>query len=101
MLNFNFLEKCLGIVSSPNFVHDFSRKMLPCYILLTDQISFSDCLYLLRARLEHFYMRPEVNSNRFEISNHFEMSFCLWQFTWRFHCGNFPSNSKTLLHMCK
>ena len=22
-------------------------------------------------------MRPEVNSSRFEISNHFEMSFCL------------------------
>ena len=29
-------------------------------------------------RLEHVYMRPEeVNSNRFEISNRFEMSFCL------------------------
>ena len=27
--------------------------------------------------LEHVYMRPEVNSNRFEISNHFEMSFRL------------------------
>ena len=24
-----------------------------------------------------------------------------WQFTLRFHCSNFPSNSKTLLHMCK
>ena len=24
-----------------------------------------------------------------------------WQFTWRFHCGNFPNNSKTLLHICK
>ena len=24
-----------------------------------------------------------------------------WQFTWRFHCGNFPNNSKTLLHMWK
>ena len=28
-------------------------------------------------KLEHVYMRPEVNSNRFEISNSFEMSFCL------------------------
>ena len=27
--------------------------------------------------LEHVYMRPEVNSNRFEISNRFEMSFRL------------------------
>ena len=26
---------------------------------------------------EHVYMRPEVNSNRFEISNRFEMSFHL------------------------
>ena len=28
MLNFDFLEKDLGIVSSPHFVYDFSRKML-------------------------------------------------------------------------
>ena len=27
MLDFDFLEKSLGIVSSPHFVHDFSRKM--------------------------------------------------------------------------
>ena len=27
--------------------------------------------------MEHVYMRPEVNSNRFEILNHFEMSFRL------------------------
>ena len=27
--------------------------------------------------LEHVYMRFEVNSNRFEISNRFEMSFRL------------------------
>ena len=27
--------------------------------------------------LEHVYMRPEVNSNQFEISNSFEMSFRL------------------------
>ena len=26
---------------------------------------------------EHIYMKPEKNSNRFEISNCFEMSFCL------------------------
>ena len=28
--------------------------------------------------IEHVYMRPEVNSNRFEISNHFEKSFRLY-----------------------
>ena len=27
--------------------------------------------------LKHVYMRPEVNSNRFEISNRFEKSFRL------------------------
>ena len=27
MLNFDFLEKGLGIVSPPHFVYDFSRKM--------------------------------------------------------------------------
>ena len=27
MLNFNFPEKGLGIVSPPHFVHDVSRKM--------------------------------------------------------------------------
>ena len=27
--------------------------------------------------VEHIYLRPEVNSNRFEISNRIEESFCL------------------------
>ena len=34
MLNFDLLEKDLGIVSPPHFVHDISKK----YILLADQI---------------------------------------------------------------
>ena len=44
MLNFDFLEKGLGIVSSPHFAYDFSS----CYILLTNQISLSDYLYIVR-----------------------------------------------------
>ena len=50
MLNFDFLEKILEIVSPPYFVYDFSRKMLLMLysILLTDQISLPDCLYFLR-----------------------------------------------------
>ena len=48
MLSFEFLEKCLGIVSPPYFVYDFQEKCFSCYILLTDQISLSDCLYFLR-----------------------------------------------------
>ena len=36
MLNFDFLEKGLGIVSRPHFVHDFSRKIfLMLYSTLT------------------------------------------------------------------
>ena len=50
MLNFDFLEKALGIVSTPYFVYDCSRKMLySCYILLINQISLSDCLYIFRS----------------------------------------------------
>ena len=28
MLNFDFLEKVLGVVTAPYFVYDFSKKML-------------------------------------------------------------------------
>ena len=38
MLNFDFLEKKLGIVSPTYFVYYFSRKHFICYILLTDQV---------------------------------------------------------------
>ena len=44
MLNFDFLELDLGIVS-PYFAYDFSKKCFSCYSLLTDQISLFDCLY--------------------------------------------------------
>ena len=49
MLNFDFSEKGLGIVSPPHFVYGFSRNMFQekCYIPLTDQISLSDFLYVL------------------------------------------------------
>ena len=45
MLNFDFLEKDLGIVFLPHFVYDFSREMF--HSLLNDQISLSDCLEIL------------------------------------------------------
>ena len=49
MLNFCFSEKGLRKVSPPYFVYDFStKKCFTYYILLTDQISFSDCPYFLR-----------------------------------------------------
>ena len=48
MLNFDFLEVDLGIVSPPHFGYDFSKKCFSCYVLLTDQVSLPDCLYFLR-----------------------------------------------------
>ena len=54
MLNFNFSEKGLVLVSPPHFMYDFSRKMFlmlnstKFHLLLTYQISLSDCLYFSR-----------------------------------------------------
>ena len=48
MLNFDFLDKGLGIVSPAHFVYDFEQKCSLCYILLTDQISLPGCLYFVR-----------------------------------------------------
>ena len=48
MLNFNYSEKGPGLVSPPHFVYDFQEKCFSCYILLSDQISLSDCLHFSR-----------------------------------------------------
>ena len=47
MLNFEFLEKSLELVSPPHFVYDFLEKYFSCHILVTDQISLSDYLCFL------------------------------------------------------
>ena len=51
MLNFNFSEKGLRLVSPPNSMYNFSIKISLCYILFTDQTSLSDCVYFLRYRV--------------------------------------------------
>ena len=56
MLDFDFLEKGLGIVSPPYFENNFQEKLLSCYILLTDQISLPDCLYLLLEILAYMFI---------------------------------------------
>ena len=48
MLNFNFLEKGLGIVSPPRFCITFLENCFPYYVLLTDHNIFSDCHSFLR-----------------------------------------------------
>ena len=45
MLNFNFSEKGLGLVSPSHFAYDFSRKMFLMLHAINDQILLSDCLY--------------------------------------------------------
>ena len=49
-------------------------KSFPCFIPVWFSYLGSD---LSIANIKHVYMRPDVNPNRFEISNRFEMSFCL------------------------
>ena len=39
-------RRSLEIFSLPHFLHDFWKKHFCCYILITDQISLSGCLYL-------------------------------------------------------
>ena len=48
ILNLDFLEKGLGIVPSPHLCMNFQQKCFSCQILLTDQVSLSDCVYFLR-----------------------------------------------------
>ena len=48
ILNFEFLEKGLGLVSPPHFVCDFSRKMFLMLHAINWPKSLSDCLYFLR-----------------------------------------------------
>ena len=48
MLNFQFLEKGLGLVSSTHFVYDFPRKMFLILHFITEPNFISDCLYFSR-----------------------------------------------------
>ena len=46
---FKKAKRGLELVSLPYFMHDISRiKFFSCYILLTDQILWTDCCYFLR-----------------------------------------------------
>ena len=62
MLNWDFSEKGLGIVFSPHFVHDFSRKIFLIYILITDQLSLPDDLAWLLFVLRDIDLYAYYNS---------------------------------------
>ena len=49
MINFDFLEKGLSIASPPHFLcFIFQEKCFSCYILLSEEIYLSNCLYFFR-----------------------------------------------------
>ena len=78
MLNYDFLEKGLAIVSQPHFVHDFSRKTFSCFYLLTGQISLSDCLYFLKYGLYVYCnLFPRLQRHKFQ-SLFFNLNFELY-----------------------
>ena len=70
MLNFDFLRKGSRTSFPPHFVY-FQEKCFSCYILLTDQISLSDCLYVFRYRaicvLQNFCC-PSCDVIRFKLN---------------------------------
>ena len=55
------------------FVLAFSLFTKPSSV----QVSVASVIMIISYDSEHVYMIPGVNSNRFEISNRFEMSFRL------------------------
>ena len=69
MINFDFLEKGLEIVSPIYFVYDFSRK--------TDQISFIALLHLILEIFVNIYIafvcKPGCDVTNFEISFIFQI----------------------------
>ena len=75
MLNFNFSEKGLGLVSPPHFVHDFSRKML----LMLYSINCANCLNSLNIRSEIWTRSLNLLS---EKANHqsFYLVFLVYKF---------------------
>ena len=91
MLNFNFSEKALVLVSTPHFVFDFSRRMFLLHS--TDQILLSACFYFSRyaVRLKKIVMEFDfltifINiatatiSQVHSLSSSFNIVFFVWHF---------------------
>ena len=55
----------------------FSARTCPVQIFPLPSPSSKTCALPFDFALEHVYMRPEVNSDRFDMSNRFEKSFRL------------------------
>ena len=61
MFSFDFLKKSLELVLPPLFLHNFPRKIFSRYILLTDQISFSNCFLFLRMLGKHVEVIKKID----------------------------------------
>ena len=74
------------------FWHNLRFALLPPSVLQT--LIQDDCF---RARLHETRstLKPVWN-----LKPLWNVVLFTWQFTWRFHCNNFPNNSKALLHTC-
>ena len=59
------------------FKEYIKQNIITAVLIKANAHSANAHTYILPNKLEHVYMRPEVNSNRFEISDCFEMSFRL------------------------
>ena len=57
------------------------------------------CVYKLKCFKSTFTGDPKWTQPVWNLKPLWNVVPFTWQFTWRFHCGNFPNNSKTLLHM--
>ena len=69
MLNFEFLEKGLGIVSPPHFVYDFSRKMF-LMLYSINRPNFIVRLYFFRywsICVLQLFFNQAVTSNSLEL----------------------------------
>ena len=81
MLNFDFLEKGLGIVSLPHFVYDFSRKVF----LILYSINWPNFIAWLPLLLEilvnmciAIVCKPGCDVIDFEIDLIFRVMFGVW-----------------------
>ena len=78
-------------------------KFVPCCccsILLKYFTTFNSSKMLLNITACLHETRSELKL-AWNLKPLWNVALFTWQFTLRFHCSNFPKNSKTLLHMCK
>ena len=93
----SFIKKSVDshkIKSVKNFLIRKSAKVFQVFKIIV----YNSFILKLRARLHETRIELKPVWNLKPLWN---VVLFTWQFTWRFRCGNFPNNSKALLHVCK